>query len=812
MYIAHIRESDNAIQSVQEHLIQVSELAGQAGKKMGLENLAKLAGLLHDLGKISDQFSLYIKEAHANKVNPPKRGSVDHSTLGGQFLYDTYWKTAKTNSQLLTIEIVSNAIVSHHGYLQDYLSDNLDSRFLKRIEKQAPEILNGYDKIEAFFFNEVLSKRELDQLVAAATKEVEYFVQQLRIKSTPHKSESQLMFLTKVVFSALIDADRTNTRQFEEASFITSKVDSDKLFSEYYDKLLQKISGFKVDENSSEINKLRSEMSKQCDAFADNAPGIYTLSIPTGGGKTLASFRYALKHAKKFNKERIFYILPYTTIIEQNAEELRKIINDPANLLEHHSNVMSEANDEEITEDERDIKAKLQIVKDNWEAPIVFSSLVQFLNIFYANGTRSIRRLHNLANSVLIFDEAQKVPTHCVSLFNEALNFLKTHLNCTILLCTATQPSLEGVTHGLNLNDNHEIVENLDRVISQFKRVKVIDKLAEGAMTTELLADFVLQRCEIVKSQLIILNTKSVVRKLYESLKTTDSDLTIYHLSTSMTPEHRKRILDQIKHDLEVSKPVICISTQLIEAGVDISFESVVRSLAGLDSIAQAAGRCNRHGESSLGEVFIVEHSEERTGRMTDVETGKAITKRLLSSMRVAEPPYGGDIFSNGAMKYYFDIFYKERRGVLDHPNKNLLFSQMDLIMASRGNSKLVQEYMMKFSKTFPLVSSTSMSTAAKNFYVIDNQTETVIVPYGSGEEVIADLYSNLSISELYTVLKNIQQCSIQIYKHELERLKREAGIFSVLDGEIYVLEPSFYSEEYGLNLEGDSQLKFESF
>lgn len=813
MYIAHIRESDGKIQSVQEHLLQVSELAGQFGKKVGIENLARLAGLLHDLGKISENFSQYISDAHNNKKNPPKRGSVDHSTLGGKFLFDHYGKNTTNAIQHLTIEIVSNAIVSHHGYLQDYLSVDLASQFLKRIEKDAPEIKDGYDKIDEFLLNNLINKTELDEMVERAVNEVTQFVQKMRAISTPEKSESQLMFLTKLVFSTLIDADRTNTRQFEENDYSTQTIDTGQLFDKYYDKLIKKISSFEVNENSSEINKLRSQMSDQCDDYANNAPGIYTLSIPTGGGKTLASFRYALKHAVKFNKERILYILPYTTIIEQNAEEIRKIIDDPANLLEHHSNVIfEENNDEEITEDERGVKTKLQLVKDNWEVPIVFSTLVQFLDIFYASGTRSIRRLHNLSNSVIIFDEVQKVPTHCISLFNEALNFLKENLNCTILLCTATQPSLEGVTHGLDLSENHEIVKDLIYVATSFKRVEVKDKLAEGSIDTDSLARFVLERSEVVTSQLIIMNTKSVVRKLYEALRAADSTLNIFHLSTSMAPEHRKNILNKIKDNLKEKIPVICISTQLIEAGVDISFESVIRSLAGLDSIAQAAGRCNRHGERLMGEVFIIEHSEENTEKMKDVEAGKVITRKLLSSMRNNKDLYDGDLFSEAAMRYYFDSFYEERKGMLNHPNKGVPFSQIELIMSSRGNNKLIQEYMLKYSKTFPLVNSTSMGTAAKKFYVIENQTQTLIVPYGSGEDVIADLNSSLNIKELYMALKNIQQCSIQVYPHELERLKRENGVYAILEDEAYVLTPNYYSEELGLNFEGDSTFKFQSF
>lgn len=810
MYIAHIREFDGEIQSVEDHLIQVSELAGNYGKKIGFENLCRLAGLLHDLGKISNDFTKYIKDANSNKTSSPTRGTVDHSTLGGKYLFDKYAQDSQDSFCRLTVEIISNVIVSHHGYLQDYLSINLKSQFLDRMRKDSAEINEAYDKVSDFLNNGIISSEYIDELMRKAIAEVKQFYQKIIKIYPPEKCETQLMFLIKVVFSTLIDADRTNTRQFEQANFKASEIDTIKLFSDYYEKLMEKVNSFEINANSSIINIMRSKMSVECDNHAQEPPGIYTLSIPTGGGKTLASFRYALKHAMNYHKERIIYILPYTTIIEQNAEEIRKIIADPTNILEHHSNVVLDTDEgENVTEDEMNLKARLQLVKDNWDVPIIFSTLVQFLEIFYAKGTRPIRRLHNLANSIIIFDEVQKVPSHCISLFNEALNFLQKHLNCTILLCTATQPSLEGVTYNLELKDNHEIVTKLNDVMESFKRVEIIDLLSEGTMNTQRLSQFVIKRMKEVSSQLIIMNTKIVVKNLYKELTMIDSNIEIYHLSTSMSPEHRKKILIDIKKNLEQKIPTICISTQLIEAGVDISFESVIRSIAGLDSIAQAAGRCNRHGERELGEVYIFEHSEEKTEKMEDIETGKKVTKKLLSSMRQSPQLYNGNLLSSGAMTFYFDSFFRERRGVLNHPHDNLPFTQTELLMSSRGSNQLIQEYRAKFSKSFPLVNSTSMGTAAKNFYVIKNQTKTLIVPYGSGEDVITLVNGNLLIDELYDALKHIQQCSIQVYQHELDSLMRENAVDIILDGQAYILKPNFYSDELGLNLDGNTELKF---
>src|SRR5690606_4496420 len=292
---------------------------------------------------------------------------------------------------------------------------------------------------------------------------------------------------------------------------------------------------------------------------------------------------------------RIIYVVPYTTIIEQNAKEVRDILKANDYLLEHHSNVI----DDELNDDEFiDYKSyqknkKIKLAKDNWDVPIIFTTMVQFLDTFYKGKGRNIRRLHNLTNSVIIFDEVQSVPVNCISLFNETLNFLKDFGNSTILLCTATQPALQYVQKNISIDD--ELIDDLTIVTKDFKRTNIINFLKDEGWTTEDLTEFVQEQIQHVNSVLVILNTKSVVRKLYHELQ--NSDVRVVHLSTSMCAAHRKAIISEMRDMLKRKEKLLCISTQLIEAGVDVSFECVIRSLAGLDSIAQAAGRCNRHGE-----------------------------------------------------------------------------------------------------------------------------------------------------------------------------------------------------------------------
>lgn len=339
--IAHIREEDGQIQTVEEHLQDVMELAEQHGAKIGVRHIAGLAGMLHDVGKYTKQFSNYIWKAVYDPKNAPRRGSVDHATAGGRLLYKYFHKEKSTIFEKLLVEVIGNAIISHHAYLHDYISpENINSPYLKRIrDKQLEE----FTRTENTFFKKVIQRDEFNTYVDKAINELMNYLNDIK----PEELEFQIMFLTKYIFSCLIDADRTNTRQFVEAEKELNIEDKDKkvrlLFKEYYQKLTEKILEFKQDPQAhSPINRLRTEMSYQCEKFAEKPSNIYTLSIPTGGGKTLASLRYALKHAKKYDKKRIVYVVPYTTIIEQNAKEVRDIIQDAFHLLEHHSNVFIE--------------------------------------------------------------------------------------------------------------------------------------------------------------------------------------------------------------------------------------------------------------------------------------------------------------------------------------------------------------------------------------------------------------------------------------------------------------------------------------
>lgn len=816
--IAHIRESDKQVQTVEEHLLGVKQLAEKFGRKLHIEHVTGLAGMLHDLGKYTHQFAEYILAATSDDstVPKPKRGSVDHSTAGGKLLYDLYHTSNRLGYKELLAEIVGNAIISHHSYLKDFLNRDLESAYLKRARDTQ---LDEYELTKEAFFQKVISEREFQDYVDQATAELEQFIS----KEPEVPFEIKCLFLTKFVFSALIDADRTNTRLFETNQIEETEegtVNVEELFHIYFTRLMSKIRAFKEsDDANTPINLLRSEMSEQCEQFAAKPSGIYTLSIPTGGGKTLASLRYALKHALTFHKKRIIYVVPYTTIIEQNAAEVRKILHDEANILEHHSNVIDDNHDNDEGEDGLlTVQQKLKLAKDNWDAPIIFTTMVQFLNVFFAKGSRNIRRLHNLCESVLIFDEVQKIPTACVSLFNQALNFLKTYGSSSIVLCTATQPALNFVEQKLDIHDNAEMIDRIDHVIEAFKRVEIIDRASDETFDNAKLSEFVQSLIEEVRSVLVILNTKSAAKSLYKQLNGQVIDelgtkIPVYHLSTSMCASHRNHILQKVKNHLSNQEKVFCVSTQLIEAGVDISFDCVIRSLEGLDSIAQAAGRCNRHGKDKIRKVYIIDHTEENLDHLKEIKVGKQLTKKMLVDLKHNPLAHGGHLLSRRAMERYFQEYYTKFEPDLNYFIPGLRKSMTDLLFSSKWETdSYYQSYARNTNEKLLLCIANSYGTAAEHFQVIDDHTTSVIVPYGEGKEVIAELNGNGTIDDLTQLLRKAQQFTVNLFEHEIKQLDRNGGVDSCIDGKVLVLKEGAYNEEFGIDIENDSSVKFLSF
>ncbi|SDM16741.1 CRISPR-associated helicase, Cas3 family [Paenibacillus sp. OK060] len=811
-YIAHIRVKDWATQTVVEHLLGVSRGSGRAGAKMDVEHLAALAGLLHDMGKFTDEFKNYIQLAVAQSDQAPRRGSVDHSTAGGRLLHQRYGGPDQKVPNRMTAEWLANCIISHHQGLRDYVSPDRESPYLKRVQDNA---LPHYEQAKQQFHQHVTTE-ELDHLFAQAVEEWKNFYRKAKHHGLPLITAS---LMTKYIFSCLIDADRSNTREFEENEPPAEVPDYKPFFQKCYDALMNHLHKISLNADSTNpIQALRKEMSDQCEQFAFRESGIYSLSIPTGGGKTLASMRYALRHALEHGKQRIIYVVPYTTIIEQNAAEIRRILlgddDEEGMILEHHSNVVDNQDDERQDDEDGeryDMKRKqLKLARDHWDRPIIFTTMVQFLNTFYAKGTRNVRRLHQLSNAVIVFDEVQSVPVYCISLFNEALNFLHIFGKSSLLLCTATQPALHEVPQKLRLSNDAEIVSDIRNVGDAFRRVDIHDLTSQAptGWRAEELASFVQEQMDKVDSVLVILNTKSAVSKLYRELNELAwmeaENIRLVHLSTNMCAAHRKEMLAGLIAGLKDGERVICVSTQLIEAGVDISFQCVIRSLAGLDSIAQAAGRCNRHREVPLRDVYIIRSADENLKHLREIKLGAEMTERVLREFGDDPEALGGSLLSAEAMTCYFRYYYHGIGEKVHYPVPKLEQNLFDLINRNAYN---IDGYKQKHGHLPELVNKSAIATVEKYFEVITLKATPVIVPYYEiGRELIADLNGQLGPGELSELLRQAQQYTVNVYEHEMKILSKNDEIIPLLNGQAFALRDTAYSKKFGMQLEGNGE------
>ena len=812
-YIAHVRLSDGCLQSVCTHLTETSSIAKILANKLNLELAGELLGLMHDFGKYSQDFQEYIKSVTG--INPdaddyvlPNGSKVDHSTAGAQWVYRELRKFGEAQGiGELFGQIMGLCIASHHGAgLIDCLDDEGNAVWKKRFEKD--DELTHLAECE----------RNADEAVQQKAKELagENLIRSLLNAVKPIISDSTinekikefyLGCLTRFLFSCLIDADRINSSDFEreaqkEVRRLTEKPD----WQSAIDKLETHLASF---ENRYPIDEIRRKISDDCLKRAADSQGIYTLTVPTGGGKTLASLRYALHHAQKHNLDRIIYIIPYTSIIDQNAQVVREILGEDW-VLEHHSNLEPE---KQSWQD--------KLLSENWDKPIVFTTMVQFLDAWFGGGTRGARHIHPMTNAVLIFDEIQTLPVKCVHLFCNVLNWLTAFGKSTTVLCTATQPLLgesdlrnfpEGkresiATHGLlRLPENAEIMgkhQDLDKLFADLSRVEIRFNEKAGGWNVEEAGVFLLEQFQTTPSCLFIVNTKKWAQELYQYCQRQNvPPEALFHLSTNQCAAHRKAIFDTIKARLENKQPVICISTQLIEAGVDISMACVIRALGGLDSIAQAAGRCNRHGEKEgKGQVWVLNLQEQDFTRiLPDIQAGKTHAQRVFRDFT------GQDILQPAAMKSYFQYYFYNRSGEMVYPiNKNdgLLHWLSDNCF-NRGAkfSGYLKNDILRNRDLYPLLMQ-AFKSAGRIFQVIDAPTRAVIVPYGEGKEYIATLCGTWDVKEMSEAKKKAQRYSVNVFPKVWDKLQEKNALHETIKGSgIYYLDECHYTNEFGLSLD----------
>lgn len=794
-YIAHTRENSDEIQTLKDHLLNSKKYAEKYGEILAIPHVTGLVGLIHDLGKYRQEFQKYIKDP-----TTAKRGSIDHASFGAIFIKNKVSQITNNDEDIsykIFGEIVSNAICSHHNSLglKDYLNARLISPYCERLDKfnDDPVKMQELQQAVMHFYREVMSEEEFNQYLKLALQEFKQLF--VRLQSRDDLLDA-LYFAGQFVYSCLLDADRTDTALF---SFNQTAVEYhyEEIFESYYNKLLKNIKQF---DQSSAINRARSEMSDECDAFAEQTDGIYRLSIPTGGGKTLASLRYGLKHAVKTKKKNIIYVLPYITIIEQNAQVIRKMLNGNAknttNILEFHSNVSNDLKDDDL-----EAEKTIRLAEDNWDSPIVITTMVQFLNSVYARSTINRRRFHNLCDSVIIFDEVQKLPLKTISMFNKLLNFLSMTGKSDIVLCTATQPAFDSLTSGtsLQISKQSEMISNLPERIQQFKRVKIIDRTRKNGADYQLsageAAKMIIEAAKEQGSVLAIFNTISATTEVFEKVKDQIQDH-VYILTTRMCPDHRKRIIHEIKDQLKNGRSVICISTALIEAGVDISFSCIFRSLCGLDSIVQSAGRCNRNAERKFGTVnlILMDQDTEKLNRLPEIKSGKEIVQGMLSD------GYSADSFLEDAtIKHYFQILYRNADKEYAVSDQGYQLSLADCI----DGVQLMQKYQTEFHTAPKTIEFSSSETIARNFEVIDEDTVSLIAPYGSGKEIIADLNSEDGFNQLKQLMKLAQPYLIGLYRNKVKELIDKGAIIAFGDEyhqtQIFAIRDDYYDENVGL-------------
>ena len=751
MFCAHINPTSLKEQSVKDHLYHVAILSKEFGAKVSLESTAELIGMLHDMGKETNKFNAYIHYCAAHPNDKSLRGSINHSTAGAKFIYDNFYKT-KDPYQRLTAQLISLAICSHHGGLIDCLDLKGFDIFTDKMHTDK-EIF--YDEALSNFKAEYQDMDYIHELFFRAKEEIKAILAQINtIDGSKIFGQFAVGTLEKYIFSCVIDADRYDTYAFMEGCERQSGIDKIALWNELASTLENKLEGFP---KRSKIDLLRAEISQICKEFARNEPGIYQLSVPTGGGKTLSSLRYALEHARLFNKDRIIYIIPFTTIIDQNAKEITEILGRDDVIFEHHSNLIIDNKNIDKNENDDEYEA-YKLLTERWDSPIILTTMVQFLDTLFRGGTRSVRRMHNLANSILIFDEIQAIPIKCINMFNSAINFLSTVGKATVILCTATQPLLEKTERSLKLSDYPNIISNRDDQFSQFKRVNLLDKRISGGYSPAFLKELVLKTMELVASVLVILNTKNSAREIFKELRRANTDLPpekqylVFHLSTNMCPAHRLKILQKIKEKLGQTR-VICISTQLIEAGVNISFGCVIRALAGLDSIAQAAGRCNRHGETFCSDVYIVNVEGENVGKLADIKEGQKCTERVLDEFAENPGLFDHDLLSPKVMERYYQYYFYNRRNEMNYtlPKPNNDKTMYGLLS---GNEESANTFTERNGFRSELLLKQAFKTAGNTFEVIDQKTTGVIVPYEEGKDLITLINGERSLRELKHYLK----------------------------------------------------------
>lgn len=704
--LAHISE-DGREQSILEHLTGTAGLCAGFAAAFGAEEQGQLAGLAHDIGKYSAAFQRRL-------AGGPK---VDHSTAGA-------FECLKCGQPLAAF-----AVAGHHSGLPDGggQGDTSDQPTFCGRMKRGPE-----GKLESYSaWTEELSLPTCSPVF-------------------PGQNQAEGMFFTRMLYSCLVDADFLDTETFMAGA--PTPRGSGETLNALEQKLLTHISGWFPPQ--SPLNEQRCAVLERClEQGEAQRPGLYTLTIPTGGGKTVASLAFALRHANTHGLRRIIYVVPYTSIIEQNAQVFRNILGE-GNVLEHHSGVLCAANTEEASP----ASIRLEKAAENWDMPVVVTTAVQFFESLYAARSSSCRKLHNIAGSVVIFDEAQMLPIPYLRPCVFAIAQLVKRFRVSAVLCTATQPALNDIFH--EFVPEFPAVELCPQGTYQKDLFRRITFRQAGKRSWEELSEE-LNRLQHV---LCIVNSRKNAQELFSRLEPEGA----FHLSTLMYPAHRKAVLDEIRARLKSGLTCRVVSTSLIEAGVDVDFPAVFREEAGLDSILQAAGRCNREGKRPPEECPVIIFQAENTPPPL---FAVPIASEKETMKHYDQPD------SQEAVAYYFQC-------LLNMKGPEAL-DQKDIL-------PLMQE-----DRSFM-----PFRTVDERFHLIDSATRAVCIPRGDGK-ALGDCLRNGERSR--SLFRELGQYSVSVYENHFQALWSAGDLELLDDGTAILSNVELYSETMGLSLETDS-------
>ena len=771
--------SPSRTQTLETHSRNVARHCAALCRAFGLEKLGELTGQLHDAGKAAPAVQDHIQQQTTEKLN--------HSAAGMRWLWDL---AAKQNASVrMAGQMAALAVGCHHSGRCDYLAPDGSQPWLERMCSEQAQSL--YKESVAAFFTDCCQEQEMQRLLQQAAQEVaalykktaSILPQNASDDSRRNARQFALGLAQRFLFSALVDADWTDTASFMNAAPPPPALD-DKERQAIWDRLCAKMESFAHNEIKATrpIDALRQEISDQCFAAAQGRPpGIYRLYVPTGGGKTYSGLRFCVEMARRQNAQHLFYFAPYKSITRQNADAIRKALGADV-VLEHHSDVL-------FTPEQSAEQQHWLALSQRWQGvPVICTTMVQLLNTLFAAPRQNVRRLSALAGSILLLDEIQALPLQDTCLLNLALNTLAHLFGCTVILCTATQPDLTQVRYPLAFSPEMDLVPDYQLRFQQFQRTKVLPPQVAGGQPIPAIADFIAGLLQENRSILVILNTKGMVNRLLDALEPlVPANCPLFCLTTYLCQQHRDDVLNQITRRLGSQQPLICISTQLIEAGVDLSFDCVVRDLAGLPSIAQAAGRCNRHGEADRRPVYLIECAGENLDSLPEIYAGREITRALLAQL-----PPDADLLSPQVTQLYYQRYYgnpQDGRKDMEypvHPAGSIATTMVDLLSSNPQSVQAFLESGLQIECKTDL--RQGFGTAEAAFAAIPDETIPVLVPYGDGKELLLALQSAKGDASL---LRKLQPYTVSISQSQCQRLGK--ALYPVLGGAALVLAENYY-------------------